>query len=284
MDNEFQIKVEAGAAYVVSLPIGNALDISERAKEILHLVHIIACEDTRVFKSLLNECSIKSSAKIFSYHDHNEESSSEELLKSLLRGQSLALVSDAGTPRINDPGYDLIQKCYDSNIKVYTVPGPSSLTAALSISPIGGNSHFFGGFLSNQSKTRREQLKANASKADKIVYFESPHRLLEHLQDALQELHDIKISIHRELTKKYEESEYDLLSKLIEKYKSTSPKGEFVLIYPLIRSHFTLEELKNEIQNQLKQNKKDTEIATELAVQSDLSRKEIYKLIQDLKK
>lgn len=276
----------AGIVYVVSLPIGNAQDITKRAVEILEKVDLIATEDTRVLKQTLYECQIHTKARIFSYHEHNEKESSQELLKFLNGGLRLALTSDAGTPRLSDPGYDLIQSCYNKNIPVVAIPGASSLTAALSVSPVGGNTHFFGGFLPAQTKLRTKLLAENAGKADKIIYFESPHRLVEHLREASKIFgDDHKISIHRELTKHYEESEFNDISYFLKKYSDKGPKGEFVLIYKKYdNSKYTEEEIKEEIKKLLKEKRRDSEISASLAEKSDYNRKQIYKIIQNLKK
>ena len=270
---------------MVSLPIGNPHDISVRAKTILEKVNYIASEDTRTFKKYCKDSELNVSGQVFAHHEHNEKESAQELLKHLKEGFNVALVCDAGTPNVSDPGTPLLRVCYENNIDVIPIPGPSSLTSALSISPFGGHSSFFGGFPPSKSQARKKEFEENQFNGDQLVYFESPHRLLDHLKDALDVFGNSQVFVCRELTKEFEEKLLVDIKGAIEHFEQHPPRGEFVLVYPKVQAQkMDLEKVREKIQVMLKQNVKDTEIAKQLQKQSQMARQEVYNLIQKVKK
>jgi 16S rRNA (cytidine1402-2'-O)-methyltransferase len=219
-----------GRIYSVALPIGNAKDLSLRAQETLKAVDWVAAEDTRAWEKIRTELNLPMKP-CFAFHDHNEEASALGLIQLLEQGQSGALVSDAGTPQVSDPGHHLLRLCFSHQIAVQPIPGPSSLTSALSVTPVGGTSHFFGGFLPSNKNDRRDLLqKLTTSPADRLVFFESPHRVQESLEDIREVLGNISMSLHREMTKAYEEHLSGMAQTFIDQFKKVPPRGEFVLV------------------------------------------------------
>ena len=217
-----------GNLYVVATPIGNLQDISLRAIETLNQVDFIAAEDTRITKRLLNKYEI--SKKTFSFHIKNENFKVKSIIRLLLEGKSIALVSDAGTPCISDPGYILINEARKNNINIYSIPGASSPIAALSISGLPSERFFFEGFLpkkKGRSKRFAELSNINVT----IILFESPHRLLKTLKDIYSAMGDRRISICKEISKINEENYFGKVSDAISKIKSISIiKGEYVIM------------------------------------------------------
>jgi 16S rRNA (cytidine1402-2'-O)-methyltransferase len=193
----------SGKLYVVATPIGNLEDITFRAVRILGEVDQIACEDTRQTRKLLDRYGI--SKPLVSYHEHNERARSQELLRDLLAGKSVALVSDAGTPLIADPGYRLVSEARAQGIPVIPLPGPSALVAALSVSGLPTDAFLFGGFLPAKKTQRRKLLEELKSSRATLVFYEAPHRILETLEDIADVLGARPITLARELTKIHEE-------------------------------------------------------------------------------
>jgi 16S rRNA (cytidine1402-2'-O)-methyltransferase len=218
----------AGTLYVVATPIGNLSDIALRAIETLRSVDLIACEDTRHTRKLLEHFGIKKS--LISYHEHNETERATELIKRLQKGESIALVSDAGTPAISDPGYRIIKLAAESSIRVVPIPGPSALIAALSASGLPTDSFFFGGFLPPKAGERRRRLGELASIPGTLVFYEAPHRISRTLSDCLDVLGDRSATVARELTKVHEDIIRGSLSELISHFEAKPPKGELVLL------------------------------------------------------
>jgi len=217
-----------GQLYVVSTPIGNLQDITLRAIETLKTVDLIAAEDTRHTKILLDRYGISKSTT--SYFEHNKVQKTDYLLRVLSEGRSVALVSDAGTPGISDPGYTIIRACIENAIPVVPIPGPSGLLAALCVSGKPTDSFTFEGFLSNKSQKRRNQLKKLHDETRTLVLYESPHRLLKLLEDILEVYGDSPVVIAREVTKKFEEIRRENVSASISHFKTHPPRGEFVVI------------------------------------------------------
>jgi 16S rRNA (cytidine1402-2'-O)-methyltransferase len=214
-----------GTLFVVATPIGNLGDISARALETLRSVDLIACEDTRHTIKLLNHFGI--SKPMESYHDFNEQKKADQLSDRIHAGLNVALVSDAGTPAVSDPGYRLVRRCHEHGITVVTIPGPSAAIAALSGSGLPSNEFLFVGFLPSKSSARREKLESLRQVSATLVFYEAPHRILETLKDLLGILGDREACIARELTKIHEEYVTERLSALIENVK---PLGEFVIV------------------------------------------------------
>lgn len=217
-----------GTLYIVSTPIGNLKDITLRAIEILKGVDLIAAEDTRHTKILLDRYEIRTPTT--SYFEYNKLRKADYLIKILKEGKSVALVSDAGTPGISDPGYKIIRLCIENDIPIIPIPGASGLLTALVISGKPTNKFTFEGFLSNKPIKRKNQLKALRDEGKTVILYESPHRLLKLLEDILEVYGDIELVLARELTKKFEEVRRDKASALSEHFKSIRPRGEFIVI------------------------------------------------------
>lgn len=217
-----------GVLYVVATPIGNLGDMTRRAVEVLDLVDVIASEDTRVTRRLLTHFDIEN--RCVSYHDKNEQYRSEELVNSLIDGNSVALVSDAGTPCISDPGYRIVNLAKQSGIEVVSVPGPSAVTAALSISGLPTDHFFFEGFLPKK-KGRQTRFQFLKSLEASVVVYESPMRIIKTLNDISTFMGDIRIvSVCREITKKFEETFMGTIGDAITYFSQKNPKGEFVIV------------------------------------------------------
>ena len=219
----------AGMLYLVPTPIGNLGDISIRCRETLEQADFIAAEDTRVSLKLLNHLGIKKS--LVSYFDHNKAAKGNMILDRILAGETCALVSDAGSPAISDPGEDLVKQCAAAGITVCAIPGPCAVITALSISGQSTGRFCFEGFLSTAKKSRREHLESLKDETRTMVFYEAPHKLLSTLQDMAAAFGaDRPISLCRELTKLHEEVVRTTLGEAIEKYTAQPPKGEFVLV------------------------------------------------------
>ena len=217
-----------GTLYIVATPIGNLEDITFRAIETLKSVDLIAAEDTRHTRILLDRYQIKTPTT--SYFEYNKIQKTEYLLKVLEEGRSVALVSDAGTPGISDPGYRIIRMCIDNAIPVIPIPGPSGLVTALTISGKPTDKFTFEGFLSNKGAKRKNQLTKLKEEGRTAVLYESPHRILKLLADILEVYGDIDICLARELTKKFEEVRREKVSASIGHFTMHPPKGEFIVI------------------------------------------------------
>lgn len=214
--------------YIVSTPIGNLKDITYRAVETLAMVSLIAAEDTRHTKILLDHYNIKTPTT--SYYDQNEKVKSQYILNLLKEGKDVALVSDAGTPGISDPGYVLIGLAKEHQIPVSVVPGPCAVIAALSLSGLPSHAFIFEGFLPVKSGARRKKLESLKSEERTVVFYESPHRILKSLKDIIEVLENPVIVCARELTKKFEEIKKAPAQELLAHFTNHPPKGEFVLL------------------------------------------------------
>lgn len=220
-----------GILYIVATPIGNLGDWSQRAQEILAKVALIAAEDTRHSSKLLSHFGIQT--PMLAYHEHNEAIASEKLLARLLAGESIALISDAGTPLISDPGYPLVSQAHAQGIRVSPIPGSCAMTAALSASGLPTDRFIFEGFLPNKSQARRTRLEALSRDTRTLVFYESPHRVGETLSDMLEILGEGRIAVMaRELSKTYETVKQATLGELVEWVASdqNQSRGEMVLV------------------------------------------------------
>ncbi|MCC6327021.1 MAG: 16S rRNA (cytidine(1402)-2'-O)-methyltransferase, partial [Acidobacteria bacterium] len=188
-----------GTLYLVATPIGNLADISLRAIETLKAADVIACEDTRHSRKLLDHYAI--SKKLISYHEHNERERAAELIERIKAGASVAVISDAGTPGINDPGFVLVSEAFAAGLPVVAVPGPAAFVTAAVVSGLPTDSIFFGGFLPSRKGERRRRLEEVRDIPATLVFYESPHRLAASLLDCLETLGDRKAAVARELTK-----------------------------------------------------------------------------------
>lgn len=219
----------AGMLYLVPTPIGNLGDISQRCREVLAQADFIAAEDTRVTLRLLNHLGLKK--PLVSYYEHNKTASGGRILDRLLAGECCALVSDAGTPAISDPGEDLVRQCAQAGIPVSALPGPCAAVTALSMSGLPTGRFTFEGFLSTAKKSRATHLSALAKESRTMIFYEAPHKLLATLQDMAAVFGpDRRIALCRELTKLHEEVVRTTLGQAAALYVSQSPRGEFVLV------------------------------------------------------
>ena len=219
----------AGMLYLVPTPIGNLGDISERCRRTLEEADFIAAEDTRVSLKLLNYLGIKKC--LVSYYEHNKAFKGNVILDRILAGETCALVSDAGSPAISDPGEDLVRLCAEHGITVTAIPGPCAVITALSISGLPTGRFCFEGFLSTAKKNRKEHLASLVGETRTMIFYEAPHKLVSTLEDLAETFGtDRKISLCRELTKLHEEVVRTTLGEAIAKYTENGPKGEFVLV------------------------------------------------------
>jgi 16S rRNA (cytidine1402-2'-O)-methyltransferase len=220
-----------GTLYIIATPIGNLKDITVRAIEILKSVDVIACEDTRHTQILLNAYNIR--AKLISYFEHNKIKRAQEIIGMVCGGESIALVSDAGTPGISDPGYRLIHDAIASGIDIVSVPGPNAAITALAASGLATDRFSFEGFLPPKQQARKKRLLALSKLACTVILYESPHRVIRTLTDIKDVLGDIFLVCARELTKKFEEIRRENVSALLRHFSEKKPQGEFVLLFDL---------------------------------------------------
>jgi 16S rRNA (cytidine1402-2'-O)-methyltransferase len=218
-----------GTLYIVATPIGNLEDITQRALRVLGEVELIACEDTRRTGLLLKHYGIKT--KMLSYHEHNEEARAAELSKALLRGASVAVVSDAGTPGISDPGFRLARLASELGARVVPLPGPTAFVAALVASGLPTDEFFFGGFLPARATQRRARLEQVRGLPSTLIFYEAPHRIADALSDAREILGEREAAVARELTKLHEEIVRATLSELAARFAvEGAARGEMVLL------------------------------------------------------
>ncbi|QCX33469.1 16S rRNA (cytidine(1402)-2'-O)-methyltransferase [Caloramator sp. E03] len=218
----------AGTIYLVATPIGNLEDITLRALNILKSVDFIAAEDTRQTLKLLNHFDIKK--PLISYHEHNKIESGEKIIKQVIEGKNVALVTDAGTPGISDPGEGLVKLAIENNIPLYLIPGPAALIYGLVVSGISTSRFVFEGFLPTDKKGRKERMDKLLDEERTIIFYEAPHKLIRTLEDLYSHFGDRKIALCRELTKKYEEIIRCTLSEAIKLYEDKKPLGEYVIV------------------------------------------------------
>ena len=222
------MEIQSSTLYVVPTPIGNLADITHRSIHVLSQVELILCEDTRVSQKLLKHYNIDTPTK--SYHMHNEHRTVDRLVEQLQQGMSMALISDAGTPAISDPGFLLVRACLQSGVNVTSLPGPTAFVPALVQSGFPTDRFVFEGFLPHK-KGRETRLKNIMDMDCTIIYYESPHRILKTLTQMLKIFeNDRKACVVREISKIYETYHHGSLSSLIEYFKETKPKGEIVLL------------------------------------------------------
>jgi 16S rRNA (cytidine1402-2'-O)-methyltransferase len=219
----------APGLYLVATPIGNARDITLHALDVLRLADVIACEDTRVTRTLLTLYGI--SATVMACHDHNEATAAARIVAGIAAGQVIAMVSDAGMPAISDPGRRVVRAVVDAGLFVTAIPGPSAVLTALILSGLPAEPFLFGGFLPGRTAERRQRIAGFASVPATLVFFEAPHRLTESLADLADLLGPRPAAVARELTKRFEEVRRAPLDELARHYAGTgAPRGEIVLV------------------------------------------------------
>ena len=219
---------KTGTLYLVATPIGNLEDITLRALRILKEADIIAAEDTRQTLKLLNHFGIRNT--LVSYYEHNKAEKGNYLISRLLEGKNVALVSDAGTPGISDPGEDLVRLAVSKGIPVTMVPGPAAVIAGIVLSGLPSGRFVFEGFLPVNKRVRRERLGSISRETRTMVFYEAPHKLIHTLKDLRDLLGNRRIVIARELTKKFEEVWRTTLDEAVARYENEPPKGEFVIV------------------------------------------------------
>lgn len=272
-------KVQPGL-YLVATPIGHLSDISLRALAVLSQADLVACEDTRVTSKLLGAFGIKKA--LVTYHDHNANVASKKIVEHIQAGKVVALVSDAGTPLISDPGFTLVGECIANDLYVTSIPGASAAITALTISGLPTDKFVFVGFLSQKSTARRKELSEIAHYPATLVLYEAPHRILSLLEDIQSDFGDRKVVVCRELTKKFEEVQRGSASDVLSKMVVTDPKGEFVVLIEGAKSKTHDEISDDEILIALK-TMKTKEASTYFAEKYGVSQKEIYSRILSLK-
>jgi 16S rRNA (cytidine1402-2'-O)-methyltransferase len=267
-----------GTLYLVATPIGNLEDMSPRAIRILREAHLIAAEDTRQTKKLLTHFDIHT--PLTSYYEHNKLSKLEAVIGKLNEGD-VALVSDAGTPALNDPGYELVRAALKLGHRVSPVPGPASPVAALTASGLPTDTFLYLGYLPRKSPDRKKVFKQVANLPYTLIFLETPHRLLDSLEDLEAVLGDRQIALARELTKLHEEIWRGKSGEARQYFKA--PRGEFVLVVAgkmkEVREKWAEEKLLAAIHRETKAGESPSTLAAKLAVESGWSRRDIYKLI-----
>lgn len=228
MSQSTDVNSTKGVLYIVSTPIGNLEDITLRALRTLKEVDLIAAEDTRHTRRLLAHYEIDTPTT--SYFGGNQIQKGERLVAHLTAGECIALVSDAGTPTISDPGYRLLIQCIEAAIPIVPIPGPSACIAAASVAGLPLHNFVFEGFLSPKSGRRKRRLTDLCEEKRTLIFYESPHRIIGFLQDVLEVFGDRRVSVARELTKKFEEVFRGTVTDAIEKFKETPPRGEFTIV------------------------------------------------------
>ena len=273
-----------GTLYLVATPIGNLEDMSPRAVRILKKVILIAAEDTRHTGTLLKHFEIKTQAT--SYFEHNKLNKLDFILDKLSQGD-VALVSDAGTPAINDPGYELVQAALASGFDVLPVPGPSAPIAALTVSGLPTDSFLYLGYLPHKTSERHRFVENVASQPYTLVFLESPYRIVESLKDLLSVLGDRRICVAREMTKMFEEYWRGTISGAVEHFKSQPARGEFTLVVGGKKKEesekWTEDQLLESIKQELLSEKSAKDISSELATKSGWNKKDIYSIINTMK-
>ena len=274
----------SGTLYLVATPIGNLQDITFRAIEVLKIVDLIACEDTRHTRKLLNAFEIET--KLVSYHEHNEIERAEELVNVLEDGKSVAIVSDAGTPGINDPGFRLVRAARDAGAEVIPIPGAVAFVNAAVASGLPTDALFFGGFLPSKSGERRRRLEEVRSIPATLVFYETPHRIVGSLRDCLEVLGNRMASVARELTKMHEEIVSGNLSELVARFERDDPRGEMVLTIERETDALVLDLAETSVVSRYQElilSGSDRRVAMKtVAREFGLPRDKIYRLVQNI--
>jgi 16S rRNA (cytidine1402-2'-O)-methyltransferase len=272
-----------GTLYLVATPIGNLEDMTPRAIRILRESVLIAAEDTRHTGKLLKHFEIDT--PLTSYFEHNKLNKLDFILEKLTGGD-VALVSDAGTPAINDPGYELVKAALSAGRDVVPIPGPSAPIAALTVSGLPTDSFLYLGYLPHKTSERHRRLREIMSQPYTLVFFESPYRIVESLEDILSILGDRRICVAREMTKMFEEYWRGSVSGALEYFKSQPARGEFTLVVEGKKSDevsvWTEDQMRAAIERELKTDSSAKEISTRLAETSGWSKREIYSFINKM--
>lgn len=269
--------------YLVATPIGNLGDISARAIEVLTAADMIACEDTRNTQKLLNLLEIKGK-KLTAYHEYNADKARPYILERLRNNLMIALVSDAGTPLVSDPGYRLVQDCIDENIYVTAIPGASAVLTALQLSGLPCHRFLFEGFLPSKTSARQKELSLLAEIPATLIFYESPQRIEETLKDMLSVFGDRQAAVVRELTKKFEQTVRGTLTQLCNHYHENGmPKGECVIVIaPPEPKKISDDDVRNKLKEALK-TMSVKEASGVISLSTGKPKKEIYQLALEIK-
>jgi len=279
----------SGKLYLIPTPIGNLKDITLRALETLKSVDIIACEDTRQSLKLLNHFNIRKT--LISYHKHNENGKSEDIINRLIEGKNIAIISDAGTPGISDPGAIIVKRCIEENIEFEVYPGATAITTALVYSGLNTDKFLFIGFLSRENKDRKEIIEGLADRQETLIFYEAPHRLESTLNFLKDNLGNRNIAICKELTKLHETIFRGTLEECIDHYKENKPKGEYVLVLEGKSKTEIMEEMKSKwvdmsieehIKDYINQGLNKKEAIKKVAKERNLHKSEVYKFGIDI--
>lgn len=266
--------------FVISTPIGNLQDITNRAISTLNACEYILCEDTRHSRPLLDKFEIKK--PLYSYHQHNEAFRAEKVIDDLKNGMSIALISDAGTPGISDPGHVLIEQCYANTIRVVPIPGACAAIAALSASPLPTDKFQFIGFLPKQSSHLKDALEEAVEFQGSTVCYESPQRLVKTLEALCELSPEVPVAVCRELTKLHEEIVYLKASDQVVHFKSNPPRGEIVLLIGYFPIEKTISVPPQELVNWLEgQGLSKKDVLQAAAKTLNLSRNALYRILMD---
>jgi len=270
--------MSAGTLFLVATPIGNLEDISARALRVLAEVSLIAAEDTRQTRKLLSHYNIHT--PLTSYHEHNKLTKLDRVLAALAQGD-VALVSDAGTPALNDPGYELVRAALQAGFQVSPIPGPSAPVSALVASGLPTDAFLYLGYLPRKAAERRRMLEEVSSIAYTLIFLETPHRLLTSLGDLLEVLGDRDAAVARELTKLHEEIFRGKLSQALAYFKANPPRGEFTLViggHAASTEPWSEDRLRAALLDALSQDAQPSRIAAQIAAESGWPRRAVYQL------
>lgn len=274
----------SGTLFICPTPIGNLEDISYRVLKTLKEVDIIAAEDTRHTVRLLNHFEIKK--KMISYHEHNKMQVGSQIVNMILDGQNVAIVTDAGMPCISDPGEDLVKLCIENSIKIEALPGPSAVVTALAASGLSTRRFLFEGFLDKKKKDRRERLEELKSVRETIIFYESPHRLLETLKEFVNAFGNRKIVLAREITKKFEEYYRNDILSAIDYFKEKGVKGEFVVLLEGNQEEVVIEfdqTIEEHLEMLMESGISKKDAISQVAIARKLPKKEVYSIAHNLK-
>ncbi len=270
--------------YCVPTPIGNLSDMSPRALEVLRTVDFIAAEDTRKSGILLKHFDVKK--PMISYFEHNRKERGEIILKRLSEGEVCALITDAGTPAISDPGEELVRQCIEMGLRVSSLPGPCAVTTALSMSGLPTGRFCFEGFLSVVKNVREKHLASLEEERRTMVFYEAPHKLRDTLIDMYRHFGDRKISLVREISKIYEETKLTTLSEAASYYENNLPKGEFVLVVEGLAENksqeIDREILSSEFEELVREGRTKSDASKILADRHGLRKRDIYELFKNI--
>lgn len=272
----------SGRLYLVATPIGNLGDFSPRAVETMKSVDFVAAEDTRVSMKLMNHFDIHK--PLVSYHEHNHITAGQSILSRLLSGESCALVTDAGTPAVSDPGEDLVRLCAENGVEVYSIPGCCAAVNALAVSGLPTGRFTFEGFLTVNRKNRKERLESLQKEERTMIFHEAPHKLRTTLDDLAEAFGaDRRVALCREMTKLHEQTMRCTLREAVEYYRENLPKGEYVLVVagaePQEETAVTLEEGVALVQRRKAEGVRMKEAVREVAEHTGLSRNELYQAV-----